>query len=316
MGSDHTPEILLKAALGLATTTTSTHHYVLVGTQPVQELFKELKNQFPTPSHVSFQLAKHSIEMDEHPLIALKTKKNSTIYVGMKLLKEKKIDAFISAGNTGAILSSSKMYLNSLPNVIRPALLALLPTKKDPVAILDVGANVSCKSQNLVQFAHLGAAFQQSIHGKDKPKVGLLNIGTEAVKGTTELKKAFKILTEIESNTFTFVGNIEGRQAFEGEIDVLITDGFTGNIFLKTSEGLANLVLNRLQDTVDANSLDDLKKYLHYEEYPGAVLVGTEGLVIKCHGYSSPTAFKNGIRGAIHLIHQDVIQKLHHSLNT
>lgn len=314
MGSDHTPEILLKATLGFATTTQDYYHYILVGTKPVQELFSELKGQYPTQSKITFQLAKHSIEMDEHPLVALKTKKNSTIYLGMKLLKEKKIDAFISAGNTGALLSSAKMYLSSLPNVIRPALLALLPTKKNPVAILDVGANVTCKSQNLVQFAHLGAAFQ-SIRGVEKPKVALLNIGTEAVKGTSELKKAYKTLTNLETESFEFVGNAEGRQAFEGEVDVLVTDGFTGNIFLKTSEGLANLVLDRLQDTVETDNLEDLKKYLHYEEYPGAVLVGTENLVIKCHGYSSPIAFKNGIRGAIQLIHQKLISKLHQSLN-
>lgn len=313
MGSDQSPEILIKATLGFASSDTS--NYVLIGTKQAEQFFHDLKDQYTIKGDLSFELASHSIEMDESPLLALRKKKKSSLLVGMRLLREGKIDAFVSAGNTGALLSCAKMHLPSLPKILRPALIALLPTKKDPVAILDIGANVTCKEQNLIQFAYLGSAYQ-ALRGNTKPKLGLLNIGTEAVKGTSELKKAYRALSKLKTESFEFIGNVEGKEIFEGNVDVIVTDGFTGNIFLKTAEGLANFVLDRLQNTLEADSFDDLKKYLHYAEYPGAILVGTQGLVIKCHGDASPQAFKNGIRGAIQLIHQNFISKLETSLSS
>lgn len=241
------------------------------------------------------------IGMEEPPLLALRRKKNASINVGMRLLKEGKLSALVSAGNTGALVSSAKMILSTLPGILRPCLLALMPTKKNPVAVLDVGANVQVKVSHLIQFASIGAAFQKT-RGIRLPRVGLLNIGSEALKGTSELRLAYH---ELQNKTpFRFVGNIEAKNVFENscEIDVLVTDGFTGNVFLKTAEGIANLILDP----------SELKKFqsLHYAEYPGALLVGVRGIVIKCHGYSTPKELTNAVLGAIELAKEGFVQKL------
>jgi glycerol-3-phosphate acyltransferase PlsX len=241
--------------------------------------------------------------MDEHPLHSLRRKKNASIPVGMRLLKEGKIDAFVSSGNTGALVSSAKMILSMLPGIHRPALLALMPTKKNPVAVLDVGANIQVKAQHLVQFAHVGAAYQKA-RGIDHPTVGILNIGSEALKGTSELRLAYQKLLNLKNAPFRFAGNIEGKSVFDGDVDVLVTDGFTGNIFLKTAEGIASLILDRLHAHIPASELkklniSDLQRHLHYAEYPGALLAGVRGIVIKCHGYTTPQGFANGVLGAI-----------------
>lgn len=233
--------------------------------------------------------------------MSLRRKKQASLCVGLRLLKEGKLDAFVSAGNTGALVSASKMILGTFPHISRPALLALMPTKKRPVAVLDVGANLQAKAAQLVQFAHLGAAYQKA-RGIAVPRIGLLNIGSEASKGTSEIRLAYKELAKLPA----FAGNIEGKSVFDGEVDVLVTDGFTGNVFLKTAEGIASLILDRLHARIPLSALqdirahlEDLQRHLHYAEHPGALLCGVKGAVVKCHGYSTPEAFANGIRGAI-----------------
>lgn len=245
------------------------------------------------------------IEMDEHPLTALRQKKRASIPLGMRLLKEGKIDAFVSAGNTGALVSSAKMILRMLPGHLRPSLLALMPTKKQPVAVLDLGANVQCKAQHLVQFAKLGIAFQK-IRGIQHPRVGLLNIGTEPLKGTSELQLAHISLSSLPH----FVGNIEGKTVFDGDVDVLITDGFTGNIFLKTAEGVASLILDKIKADGEAKRFQSLT----LAEYPGALLAGVNGIVIKCHGYATPKGFTNGVCEAIHWAKEGFVQKITNAL--
>jgi glycerol-3-phosphate acyltransferase PlsX len=266
--------------------------------------------------------------MEESPLLALRRKKQSSLCVGLRLVKEGKLDALVSAGNTGALVSASKMILGTFRDISRPALLALMPTKKRPVAVLDVGANLQAKASQLVQFAHLGAAYQKA-RGISDPRIGILNIGSEASKGTSEIRLAYKELSKLPA----FAGNIEGKSVFDGDVDVLVTDGFTGNIFLKTAEGIANLVLDRLHariphppffPKVDATlraplseiqaHLDDLQRHLHYAEYPGALLCGVKGAVVKCHGYSTPEAFANGIRGAIEFASSHFITILQNQL--
>lgn len=244
------------------------------------------------------------IGMEEHPLFALRRKKNASIPIGMRLLKEKKLDAFVSAGNTGALVSSAKMILSTLPKILRPCLIALMPTKKNLVAVLDVGANVEAKAAHLIQFASIGAAFQKT-RGIKHPTVGLLNIGSEPIKGTSELRIAYHELQK-KSDSFRFAGNIEGKTVFDGDVDVLVTDGFTGNVFLKTAEGIASLILDRIKLS------SEVKKFhsLHYAEYPGALLAGIRGIVIKCHGYSTPKGFMNAVIGAIQLAKEGFVQKL------
>jgi glycerol-3-phosphate acyltransferase PlsX len=237
------------------------------------------------------------------------------------MLKSHKIDAFISAGNTGALMAGAKILLPMLEGIERPALLTLLPTKNKPVAVLDVGANVACKPHHLVQFAKMGLAYQKS-RGIVCPTVGLLNIGSEKEKGTENVKEAYEALLELNGKETIFLGNIEGREVFEGKVDVLATDGFTGNIFLKTAEGIAAFILDRLNDAVLSSAAPELKvavnhleQLLHYAEYPGAILCGVDGIVVKCHGHSNEHAFINGIKGAIRLVEHKFLEKIKKQLS-
>lgn len=298
MGSDHAPQILLEALHSFLPSA----RLLIVGTAEYQKAAHPF----------SFHEAEEAIGMEEAPLTALRRKKKASLPVGMRLLKEGKIDAFVSAGNTGALVSSAKMILSTLKGISRPALLTLMPTKKNPVAVLDVGANIQAKATHLIQYAHLGAAYQKA-RGIEHPSVGLLNIGSEALKGTSELRLAYQELKNESHPSFRFAGNIEGKSVFDGDVDVLITDGFTGNIFLKTAEGIASLILDRLHAHFPIEKLDrfnDFQKHLHYADYPGALLAGVNGIVIKCHGYSSPKAFVNGVKGAIDLANENFITLL------
>lgn len=309
MGSDNAPNVLIDALSSLPLPDGA--ELLVIGTPEFEKIARPFR----------FCAARDVIEMDESPLIALRRKREASLCVGMRLLKEKKIDAFVSAGNTGALVSSAKMILGTLPGILRPALLALMPTKKNPVAVLDVGANVQVKATHLIQFALMGAAYQMT-RGVEKPSVGILNIGSEAVKGTSELRLAYRELQGAVKAPFRFAGNIEGKSVFDGDVDVLITDGFTGNVFLKTAEGIASLILDRVHANIPATELkklqpqiNDLQRHLHYAEYPGALLAGVKGIVIKCHGYSTPRGFANGVLGALSLASENFIEVLQDKLD-
>ena len=312
MGSDNAPDLLLSAVNSLASELPPSIELVVVGDP-----------KYASKTHLRFQAASEIIEMHEDPLLAIRRKRDASLCVGLRMLKEGAIDAFVSAGNTGALVSSAKVTLSTLPGILRPALLALMPTKHSTLAVLDVGANVQCKAEHLIQFALMGAAYQKA-RGIEKPSIGLLNIGSESIKGTSELRLAWQQLKELSDRApdlFQFAGNVEGKTVFDGHIDVLITDGFTGNIFLKTAEGVASLVLDRLSENLSKDlwekmrgELSDLRRHLHYAEYPGALLCGVKGIVIKCHGYSTPKAFANAIREAVRIIQEDFLQTLQNKL--
>jgi glycerol-3-phosphate acyltransferase PlsX len=199
----------------------------------------------------------------------------------------------------------------------------LVPTQRGPIAVLDVGANIQCKADHLVQFAWMGSAYQKT-RGIERPSVGLLNVGSEAMKGTSELRLAYQKLQRLcasSDSCFQFAGNIEGKSAFNGDLDVLVTDGFTGNVFLKTAEGLSAFVLDGLNKNLPRHilgqmqeELQDLRRRLHYAQYSGALVCGIQGIVIKCHGYSSPEAFRSGIREAIRLARDQFLQTLQTNL--
>lgn len=223
-----------------------------------------------------------SIEPDESPLHAIRRKPDASLLVGLRAVRDGSAQALISYGNTGALAFGAKMILGMQPGVLRPALCTLLPTKKHPLAVLDLGAIVPCKAAHLVQFASLGAAFQNT-RGIAHPRVGLLNIGTEPLKGTSDRRTAYRQLQKPHA-AYAFVGNVEARHAFEGNLDVLVTDGFTGNIFLKTAEGVADFLGPQCAA---------------YAESPGAYLLGVQGTVIKCHGYATPEAIARAAMQAI-----------------
>lgn len=323
MGSDRTPMLLFEGVVQAAEQLPSSTTLVAIASHSVVNTIKEQLNQLPpNPQRAAIELypVSETIVMSDEPVSAVRRKREASIVVGIRLLKRQRLDAFISAGNSGALLASASLSLPKLPGVQRPALLVVLPTVTGSVAVLDVGGNVFCKTHHLVQFAHMGAAYQSCSEEIAHPMVGLLNIGAEAQKGTLVMRNAYQALqeyTQRDQAPFRFYGNIEGRDLFQGKVDVVVTDGFTGNVLLKTSEGVSSFIFGAIQEMMQTmppnpiqQSFRDLKRYFSYAEYPGAILCGVEGIVIKCHGDASPKALCNCIKGATTLVHKQLIPKL------
>lgn len=331
MGSDQAPQVLFLAILE-AVKRLAPDDVLLAITLP--EVIEELSSTHPLLSsdsnrgsaRVEFVSANSVVKTDEDPLFATRRKKDSSMAKGIALLKEGDADAFVTTGNTGALIAQATISLPLLPGITRPALLATIPTKESAVSILDVGANIHCKWENLLQFARMGIAYQQCCCDVEIPRVGFLNIGSEALKGTAPIRRAYQELEESASKhkeeAFTFCGNVESHDVFRGEVDVLVTDGFTGNIFIKTSEGISTFIFDKLLKDLGpspskslAQSLKNLAMDLDYAEYPGAILCGIEGVVVKCHGYSSQKAILSGILGACHAVRQGLVKKIKRSLS-
>ncbi len=263
------------------------------------------------PKSVYLYVANDVISMEDSPLYAIRRKKSSSIVEGIRLLKAHEVDCFVSVGNTGALIAASSLLLPRFTGVDRVGLLASLPTLHGDVAVIDVGAQVNCTSEHLLQFAKLGVAFQKlkkKTYAEDgwKPRVGLLNIGVESKKGRSRDRQTYELLQTSDIGG-EFVGNVESGHVFTGDIDVLVTDGFTGNIFLKTVEGLSSFVFQTLQKL--GHKVDGMERF-NYEEYPGAIVCGVDSTIVKCHGFSSQQAIVNGIKGAISLVEQDVTQTI------
>lgn len=315
MGSDTSPDVLFDSVLKAAQNSDPSVSFVVLATPEVIDRISACKVQ-----GIELYSAPDVIQMSDEPLTAVRRKKGSSLVAGIRLLKKRRIDAFVSAGNTGALLAASTLSLPLLPNVKRPALLAILPTArgtvKGSVAILDIGGNVACKAHHLVQFAHMGAAYQRCIQNLALPRVGLLNIGVESQKGRQEVRQAYQTLQELKSDLkMHFVGNIEAREVLQGNVDVLVTDGFTGNVLLKSIEGASAFILQSLSEKVQGQGklpllLQELYSDFNTEEYPGAILCGVEGIVVKCHGNASPRAFFNGIKGAVTLVERKLVSGL------
>lgn len=280
----------------------------------------EVFEQTVVPEDIHCVVATEEITMGDDPLFAVRRKKHSSLAIGIGHLKEYEIDAFITGGNSGALLAQASITLEKLPGIDRPAFLTLIPTKKEPIAVLDVGANVEASADNLLQFAKMGIAYQKS-RGVAHPKVGLLNIGEEKKKGTREVKEAYELLQKLNLlspiDDPTFLGNVEGRTVFHGDMDVLVTNGFTGNVFLKTAQGIAGFILEQMQNLGPLEMIPGIKSIiqtlrhrLHYAEYSGAFLCGVNGIVIKCHGESPPESFINSIHSASRLVKNSFLQNI------
>src|SRR5271157_1291343 len=252
--------------------------------------------------------ASEHIGMDEKAANAVRSKRDSSMRVGLKLVREKKVAGFVTAGNTGAAMATAKMVLGALPGVDRPALAIVVPTVTgSPCVLLDVGANVDCKAHNLEQFAVMGEMYSRSVLKIRQPRVGLLSIGEEETKGNDLTREAFALLKALPIN---FIGNVEGRDIFNGNADVIVCDGFVGNVALKTSEGIGRFVRDALREsltrTVTAQvgallsrrAFNEFRKRLDYTEYGGAPLLGVRGVCIIGHGSSNDRAIFNGIRVA------------------
>lgn len=315
MGSDTPPEELLREILPFAKTLPAHVKLHLFGSHAL------FLDHLSPPDHLVFHETQEVITMQDEPLKAIRSKKKSSLCTAIHMLREGQLCALISAGNTGALMAYAKMRLPMLPNIERPALLTMLPTRQNEIAVLDVGANTIVKAAHLLQFAAMGIAYQKN-RGVEHPKVGLLNIGTEEKKGTPELQEAYtQLLSLNQGGKTSFVGNIEARDVFQGHIDVLVTDGFTGNVFLKTAEGIASVILDQLEETANEECslhlkgvLAEMRHRLHYAEYPGALLCGIDGIVLKCHGNSSPQSLKHSIVSAIRLVEHGFLERIKHQL--
>ncbi len=247
------------------------------------------------------------IAMNEAAATAVRKKKDSSIHVACRIVRDRLAQGFVSAGNTGAVMAVSKLVMGTLESVDRPGLAAVLPTKNGASVLIDVGANVDCKPHQMVQFAIMGHIYSKNILHKPKPTIGLMSIGEEESKGNELTKEVYKILSASKLN---FVGNIEGRDVYDGKTDVIVCDGFTGNVALKISEGLIEAVLMLLKEELSRNwtskvgalltqqSFRALKRKLDYSEYGGAPLLGVRGITIICHGRSNSNAIKNAVRVA------------------
>lgn len=315
MGGDTPAEHLFPAILEAAIQLASDCTLVVIATKPVVDSLSSLaaRRGMCFGATLEYHTAQDVISMDDDPLEAIRRKKDASLVVGIHLLKNGLLDAFVSCGNTGALIAGATLFLPLLPGVERPALLVSLPTKKGPVAVLDVGGNLSCKAQDLVQFAFQGASYQRTMHGVKIPRVGLLNVGVESKKGTPELRQTFEQLQAYtldavargETPKLKFEGNVEGRDIFDGVVDVLVTDGFSGNILLKTAEGVARFIFDELkvETTVHSGKAFDeytaLKKQFNYSEYPGAIVCGVDRVLVKVHGNAKSETLLISIHGAV-----------------
>ena len=256
-----------------------------------------------------------TIEMDESPFDGIRKKKDASIVRAFALHREGRVDAVVSAGNSGATMAAAIKYLGRLEDISRPGIAGIFPTLKGPVVMMDVGANVDCRPQHLFEFGIMAAAFSRVLFGIERPRIGLLSIGEEGGKGNVLVKKSHDIF---KTSSLNYIGNVEGRDTFQGDVDVIVCDGFVGNVCLKLSEGLAEAVISMLGDEIKKSikskigyllakdAFVSFRKRVDYAEYGGAPLLGLKGTGIVCHGRSNATAIKNAIRVAADMVRHKI----------
>ncbi len=291
---------------------------ILVGKR--ERIAEEISRYKGSSAVLGIQEASEVVEMNESPSAALRRKKDSSIRVGIDLVKRGEASAFVSAGNTGAVMATAMVILGNLPEVERPAIATVMPTLKGNCILLDVGANVDCKPRQLLEFAIMGNIYAKDILGKGKPRVGLLSIGEEETKGNELTKETYKALEE--ETSLIFVGMVEGRDLFSGNVDVVVCDGFTGNVALKFSEALAEMIgallreefsktiASRLGYILTRPAFERFRRRVDYSEYGGAPLLGVNGICIISHGRSTAKAIKNALRVAGECVHNRVLEHI------
>ena len=267
--------------------------------------------------------AEDKILDDESPLNAAKKSKDTSMWRAIESLKNKEAHISLSAGNTGALLVISRLLLKTIEGINKPALAGLWPNQKNMNVVLDLGANIECNEKNLVDFSCMGSALFKSLFDNERPKIALLNIGLEENKGNDILKKTFSILKDNKKKNFDFTGFIEGNHIMDGNVDVIVTDGFTGNIALKTAEGTANFItknlknsLNKISMIISYNSLKKFKEKLDPRKYNGAILLGLQSPVVKSHGGTDSVGFANSISICNKIVKADLIKKIESNLIT
>lgn len=281
---------------------------VLVGDEDL--IRQELARHGDIPSNLEVRHAPERVTAEDSPASVIRRKPQSSIVLGLRMQKEGEADAFVSAGSTGAVMASSLFILRPLPGVERPPVGTLLPTAGDLCLLLDAGANIGCKPQHLVQFAHLGSVYAKDTMERENPRVGLLNIGEEPGKGNELTIDAHQLLSSEKG--INFIGNIEGRDIVKGECDVIVCDGFVGNVLLKFYESVAGYIVNLLRKELEAVDdgvidLEHVFRVLDYAEYGGAPLLGVGGVSIICHGESPPKAIRNALAVAARAVSSDLV---------
>ena len=319
MGGDHAPQVNVDAAVAAAREFEIPS--LLVGR--ASRLAKLLAESGYRGSDIEIVDAPEVVTMDDPATAAVRGKRNSSIRVAANCVRDGRAQGLVSAGHTGAAMVSAKMVVGTIEGVDRPALAAVIPNLSGHCLLLDVGANPDAKTQHFKEFAVMGSLYAQLAFGRESPSIGLMSIGEEDTKGTDRTKEAFKVLKEAGLN---FIGNVEGRDVFDGNVDVIVTDGFTGNVILKVSEALGEMVEKLLREEIkktlqasvgfllSRSAFRSFKQRLDYSEYGGAPLLGVKGCVIICHGRSSAKAIKNAIRFAAEFSRQRVAEKIQASI--
>lgn len=316
MGGDYAPQNIIHGSVLAAREFGIS--LVLVGRE--DEIENELK-KYDVPSNVPIEIehASEVIGMHEQPTLALRQKKDSSLRVAARIVKEGRAAGFVSAGHTGAILAAAKIIIGVLPGVDRPALAAAVPSRTGVAVWIDVGANIDCKPKHFRQFAVMGFLYARDILGIENPKVGLLSIGEEDTKGNERTKEVFRVLKETELN---FVGNVEASSIFNGQVNVIVCDGFIGNISLKVAESVLETMGYYFKEEISKHfsrqfgyfflrpTFREFRRRIDYQEYGGAPLLGTKGCVIICHGKSSAKAVKNALRMAKDYVGYEVNKRI------
>ena len=286
-----------------------------------KEIQRCLKNRI---SNNNFEIINtlNKVSSEDSPLEAAKRGKDTSMWLAIESVKNKDCDIVISAGNTGALLVISKLNLKMIENIDKPALSALWPNKKGMSVVLDLGANIECSSKNLFDFSIMGASLYKSLYPQETPKVALLNIGSEELKGNETIKDTFKILNEKKSDDFDFNGYIEGNELMNGNVNVIVSDGFTGNVALKTAEGTANFItdelkkalsgslIGKISSLMNISNLKKFKKRLDPRLYNGAIFIGLDSPVVKSHGGTDYIGFSNSLEVCCKIIKGDLIEKI------
>lgn len=324
MGGDNAPDANIKGAVRAINQIKA--EIVLIGNKEIiEERFKTFYGKLP--SEISPRLIiKHTTEvinMEDGPTDSIKHKKDSSMVVGFNMLKNGEGDVFISAGNSGALLAGATLLVGRIRGIDRPALAGILPAYKSRLVLIDAGANTNCKPLNLLQFAQMTSIYIRNTFGVEHPRIGLLNIGTEETKGNELTKESYELLKEkAESLNVNFIGNVEGRDVFTGEVDAVVTDGFTGNIFLKTVEGLGKFIKTTLKESLMGNTLSKIAaipslpainkfaKTMDYKSYGGALFLGVKKPVVKAHGSSDEELFEFTIKQAEQFVNNNTVENL------
>lgn len=330
MGGDYAPANVVAGACEAIHDAAGRLHLVLVGPEDtIRAALRDYGHQagsFPPPlESYSIVHAPEVIDMHDLPTAALKTKRKSSIGVGLHLQKDGQTQAFVSAGNTGAVLSAATLILGRIHGISRPTIGAMVPTAKAPCLLVDAGTNVDCRPQHLFEFAVMGSIYVSALHNLRNPRVGLLSIGEEDTKGNEASLAAFKLLRK---STLNFIGNVEGRDIFSGDLDVIVCDGFVGNILLKFGESFPSFLKTKFRAFADANvsgkvigllvrnALRRVMKDLDYQEHGGVPLLGINGVAIIGHGKSTPRAIKNMIFRAEEMVRKGVNKNIQDSLTS